>query len=171
MVADGIARPLEAAMLGQIIPNLWFDGTAEEAAAFYADIFGGRVLAVTRAAAGSPIPEGQAVSVEWEMNGQHFVGINGGPGRPLTEAFSLAVQCEDSAEVDRLWTALLAGGGEESMCGWLRDRYGLSWQVVPIGLVELLSDPDPDRARRVTEAMLGMRKLDIDALRAAADAG
>lgn len=158
-------------MLGQIIPNLWFDGQAEEAATFYTEIFDGRILAVTRAAAGSPVPEGQAVTVEWEMNGQHFVGINGGPGRPFTEALSLAVQCEDSAEVDRMWEALLAGGGEESRCGWLKDRFGLSWQVVPAGLVQLLSDPDPGRAQRATEAMLSMRKLDIEQIRAAADAG
>ncbi len=157
-------------MLAPIVPSLWFDTQAEEAAEFYVSVFpNSRILNVMRPPAGSGLPEGQAVSVEWEIDGQRFLGLNGGGRFTFDEAVSFMITCADQAEVDGYWDALLADGGEESMCGWLKDRFGLSWQVVPAGLGELLGDPDPERARRATEAMLSMRKLDIGALRAAAD--
>lgn len=157
-------------MLGPLIPNLWFDTQAEEAAAFYVSIFpSSRIVRVLQAPPGSPFPEGHALSVEWEIDGQRFIGINGGPQFTFDEAVSFMITCADQAEVDGYWDALLADGGEESMCGWLKDKFGVSWQVVPAGLDDLLADPDPGRAKRATDAMLTMRKLDIAALRAAAD--
>ena len=110
------------------------------------------------------------MTVAWELDGQPFLGINGGPQFSFDEAISFLITCADQAEVDRYWDQLLAGGGEEQMCGWLKDRFGLCWQVVPAGLDEVLNDSDPDRARRATAAMLQMRRLDLAALRAAADA-
>lgn len=152
-----------------IVPNLWFDTEAEQAAEFYVSVFGdGRVLRTSRYGDAGPGAPGSVMAVEFELRGQRFVGINGGPQFPFTEAVSFSISCADQDEVDRFW-ALLTEGGEESQCGWLKDRYGLSWQVVPAGLEELLSDPDPERARRAMEAMLGMVKLDLPAMRAAAD--
>ena len=154
-----------------IVPNLWFDSEAEEAAEFYVSIFpNSRVLKTLRYTEAGPGEPGTVVTVEWELDGQRFVGINGGPAFRFTEAVSFQIDCEDQAEVDRYWK-LLTDGGEEVQCGWLKDRYGLSWQVVPEGLVELFDDPDRDRAARATQAMLGMKKLDIAAIRAAADGG
>jgi predicted 3-demethylubiquinone-9 3-methyltransferase (glyoxalase superfamily) len=154
----------------KIVPNLWFDTQAEEAADYYIDVFGsGRVLGVSRYPEGSPGPAGQVMSVEFEVAGMHLVGINGGPQFTFSEAVSFQVDCVDQAEVDRYWERFIADGGQESQCGWLKDRYGLSWQIVPAGMEELFSDPDPGRAQRAMQAMLGMRKLDVDALRAAAD--
>ncbi|KGH44556.1 3-demethylubiquinone-9 3-methyltransferase [Modestobacter caceresii] len=154
----------------KIVPNLWFDSQAEEAADYYIDVFGeGRVLSVARYPEGAPGPAGSVMSVEFELAGQRFVGINGGPQFPFTEAVSFQIDCADQAEVDRYWDRLVGDGGEESQCGWLKDRYGLSWQVVPAGMEELFADPDPSRAQRAVQAMLGMRKLDLAALRAAAD--
>jgi predicted 3-demethylubiquinone-9 3-methyltransferase (glyoxalase superfamily) len=154
----------------KIVPNLWFDTQAEEAAQYYIDVFGsGRVLSVARYPEGSPGTAGQVMSVEFEVAGMRFVGINGGPQFTFTEAVSFQVDCADQAEVDRFWDRLVGDGGEESQCGWLKDRYGLSWQIVPAGMDELFSDPDPGRAQRAMQAMLGMRKLDVAALRAAAD--
>jgi predicted 3-demethylubiquinone-9 3-methyltransferase (glyoxalase superfamily) len=156
-------------MIGSIIPNLWFDTQAEEAAAFYTSVFpNSRVVGVTRYTDVGPGPAGSVMTVEFELDGQRFVGINGGPEFTFSEAVSFQVTCADQAEVDRYWAAL-TDGGEESQCGWLKDRYGLSWQVVPAGMEELFADPDPQRAQRAMEAMLGMRKLDVAALRAAAD--
>lgn len=157
-------------MIAPIIPNLWFDTQAEEAAAFYCSIFpDSRVVAVARYTDLGPGPAGTVMTVEFELRGQRFVGINGGPLFPFTEAVSFQITCEDQAEVDRYWDALLAGGGAESQCGWLKDRYGLSWQVVPTGMEEMMADPDPERVRRAMEAMFGMRRIDVAALRAAAD--
>ncbi|WP_164702832.1 VOC family protein [Modestobacter sp. KNN46-3] len=154
----------------KIVPNLWFDSQAEEAANYYIDVFGeGRVLSVARYPEGAPGPAGSVMSVEFELAGQRFVGINGGPQFPFTEAVSFQIDCADQADVDRYWDRLVGDGGEESQCGWLKDRYGLSWQVVPAGMEELFADPDPSRAQRAVQAMLGMRKLDLAALRAAAD--
>jgi predicted 3-demethylubiquinone-9 3-methyltransferase (glyoxalase superfamily) len=154
----------------KIVPNLWFDSEAEEAAAYYIDVFGsGRVLSVAHYPEGAPGPTGSVMTVEFEVAGMRFVGINGGPQFPFTEAVSFQVDCADQAEVDRYWDRLIADGGQESQCGWLRDRYGLSWQIVPAGMDELFRDPDPARAQRAMQAMLGMRKLDVGALRAAAD--
>ena len=109
------------------------------------------------------------MAVYFEAGGMQFVGINGGPQFPFTEAISLQIDCADQAEVDRFWDRFISDGGEESMCGWLKDKYGLSWQVVPRGMEELFADPDPTRAERAMQAMLGMRKLDIATLRSAAD--
>ncbi len=156
-------------MQHKIIPNLWFDGEAEEAARFYASVFErSRVLGVTHYPEGGPGPAGTVMTVEFELEGQRFVGINGGPQFPFTEAVSFQVTCETQEEVDHLWERL-SEGGEEGPCGWLKDRFGLSWQVVPTGMEELFAHPDPARAQRAMQAMLGMRKLDIAALRAAAD--
>jgi predicted 3-demethylubiquinone-9 3-methyltransferase (glyoxalase superfamily) len=153
----------------KIVPNLWFDTQAEEAAEFYISVFGsGRIVKVTRHTEAGPGPAGSVVAVEFELAGQRFVGINGGPVFTFTEAVSFQITCADQDEVDHYWQRLTEGG-EESQCGWLKDRYGLSWQVVPAGLDDLLGDPDPERARRATQAMFTMSKLDIAALRAAAD--
>ena len=156
-------------MSQQIIPNLWFDTEAEEAANFYTSIFeNSRIVNVLRYSGDEPWPAGTVVTVEWEMNGQRFVGINGGPQFKFTEAVSLQVMCEDQEEVDYYWDKL-GDGGEEGPCGWLKDRYGLSWQITPKGMDELFSDPDPERAERALRAMFEMKKLDIAALRAAAE--
>ena len=153
----------------QIVPNLWFDSEAEEAAQFYIDVFGGgRILSVARYPEGAPGPAGSVMTVEWEVNGQRFIGINGGPQFTFSEAISFMVECEDQQEIDHHW-ARLTEGGEEGPCGWCKDRYGLSWQVVPTGMDEVFSDPDPTRAQRAMQAMLQMRKIDVAALRAAAD--
>ncbi|MEE1793725.1 VOC family protein [Streptomyces sp. BE308] len=150
----------------KITTFLWFDDQAEQAANHYVSIFGGdsRILDVTHYTAASPGETGSVMTVQFRLAGQEYVALNGGPQFPFTEAVSLSVDCEDQAEVDRLWDALTEGG-EESMCGWLKDKYGLSWQIVPRALAEVLRDPDPARADRAMKAMLGMRKLDIQALR------
>jgi predicted 3-demethylubiquinone-9 3-methyltransferase (glyoxalase superfamily) len=153
----------------KIVPNLWFDTQAEEAAEFYISVFGsGRVLHVTRYTDAGPGPAGSVMTVEFEVAGQRYVGINGGPMFSFTEAVSFQVNCADQAEVDHFWDRL-TDGGEESQCGWLKDRYGLSWQIVPVGMEEYLTDADPERSRRAMEAMLTMRKIDLAAIRAAAD--
>jgi len=152
-----------------IVPNLWFDTEAEEAAAFYCSIFkNSRILSTSRYSEGSPGPVGSVMTVEFELDGNRFVGINGGPQFPFTEAVSFQIDCETQNEVDYFWDRLTEGG-QEVQCGWLKDKYGLSWQVVPEGMDEVFSDPDPQRAQRAMQAMLGMVKLDIAALRAAAD--
>jgi predicted 3-demethylubiquinone-9 3-methyltransferase (glyoxalase superfamily) len=152
-----------------IVPNLWFDGQAEEAAEYYCSIFpDSRVVTVARYTEAGPGPAGSVMTVEWELNGQRFVGINGGPQFRFSEAVSFQITCDTQEELDSYWERLSAGG-EEGPCGWLKDRYGLSWQVVPPGMDELFSDPDPSRAQRAMQAMFGMKKLDIAALRAAAD--
>jgi predicted 3-demethylubiquinone-9 3-methyltransferase (glyoxalase superfamily) len=153
----------------QIVPNLWFDTEAEEAAAFYCSVFpNSRILHVARYTEAGPRPAGTVMTVEFELDGNRFVGINGGPQFRFDEAVSFQITCETQDEIDHYWERLTEGG-EESQCGWLKDRYGLSWQVVPSGMEEVFSDPDRDRARRAMEALLGMRKLDLAALRAAAD--
>ena len=155
----------------RIVPNLWFDTQAEEAAEFYCSVFkNSRVLNVARYTEAGPGEPGTAMTVEFELDGQRFTGINGGPQFPFTEAVSLSVTCADQAEVDYYWERL-TDGGEEVQCGWLKDRYGLSWQVIPVGMEELFADPDPERARRAMEAMLGIKRLDVAALRRAADGG
>jgi predicted 3-demethylubiquinone-9 3-methyltransferase (glyoxalase superfamily) len=148
--------------------SLWFDGQAEEAAHYYVSIFKdsklGRVLRYNEA---GPGPAGSVVTVEFEINGQKFVGINGGPEFTFSEAISFMIHCADQSEVDHYWNKLTEGGGEEGPCGWLKDKYGVSWQVVPDGLLDLLGDPDPEKAKRTTEAMYTMTKLDLAALRKA----
>ncbi|MDQ3430845.1 MAG: VOC family protein [Actinomycetota bacterium] len=156
-------------MQQKIIPNLWFDSEAEEAAGFYTSVFeNSRILNVAHYPEGGPGPAGTVMTVEWELDGQRFVGINGGPQFTFSEAVSFQITCETQDEVDYYWDQLSAGG-EEGQCGWLKDRYGLSWQVVPAGMEEVFADPDPQRAQRAMQAMLGMRKLDVAALRSAAD--
>ncbi len=157
-------------MQQKITTNLWFDKQAEEAAEFYVSLFGGtsRVVNVSHYTEAGPGEPGTVMVVEFELAGQRFIGINGGPDFTFDEAISLQINCEGQEEVDYYWERL-TDGGEESMCGWLKDRYGLSWQVTPTGMDELFSDPDPKRAERAMKAMLGMRKLDVDELRRAAD--
>ena len=153
----------------RITPNLWFDTEAEDAAAFYTSIFeNSRIVSVSRYPEGSPGTAGTVMTVEFDLDGQRFVGINGGPQFPFTEAVSFQINCSGQEEVDRYWDRL-TDGGEEGQCGWLKDRFGVSWQVVPEGMDAVFSDPDPERAQRAMQAMLGMRKLDVAELRAAAD--
>ena len=152
-----------------IVPNLWFDTEAEAAADFYTSVFdSSRIVSVTRYPDAGPGPVGSVMTVEFELNGQRFVGINGGPQFTFSEAVSFQITCDTQDEVDYYWERL-SDGGQEVQCGWLKDRFGLSWQVVPTGMEELLNDPDPERANRAMEAMLTMVKLDVAALRAAAD--
>jgi predicted 3-demethylubiquinone-9 3-methyltransferase (glyoxalase superfamily) len=151
----------------KITPFLWFDQQAEEAARFYASIFpSSKIVKVVRYGAAGPGPAGSVMTVEFQLDGQSFVALNGGPVFKFTEAISFVVSCRTQDEVDHYWTKLSAGGGEVQ-CGWLKDRFGLSWQIVPTVLPELLSDPDPERSQRVMKAMLTMKKLDIRALQQA----
>lgn len=147
---------------------LWFDGQAEEAANHYVSIFkNSRLGKVQRTTDAHPGPAGAVLTVEFEANGQRFLGLNGGPQFTFTEAISFMVFCEDQEEVDHYWNRLLEGGGEESQCGWLKDKFGVSWQVIPSGLIELVNDPDPEKATRATQAMFSMRKIDIAGIRKA----
>ena len=156
----------------RITPNLWFDTQALEAAEFYCSIFpNSKITAVTHYTEGSPGPVGSVMTVSFLLDGQEFAGINGGPQFPFTEAVSLMVNCADQAEVDYYWDKLSSGGGQEGVCGWLKDRYGLSWQVVPLGWEDNLTGPDQARAARAMQAVLGMKKLDLAAILAAADGG
>jgi predicted 3-demethylubiquinone-9 3-methyltransferase (glyoxalase superfamily) len=148
----------------KITPFLWFDTQAEEAMNFYVSIFkNAKVLSV------SPGPNGRAMSVSFELEGQEFIGLNAGPDFKFNEAISFFVSCNNQAEVDELWDKLTADGGEESRCGWLKDKYGLSWQIIPTALTEMLSDPNPEKAGRALQAMLQMNKIDIQGLRHAYD--
>ena len=152
----------------KITPCLWFDGQAEQAATFYTSIFGDSgILHVARYGKAGPGPEGSVMTVRFELDGQEFVALNGGPEFKFNEAISFQVSCQTQDEVDELWSKL-SEGGEEGPCGWLKDRYGVSWQIVPERLIELLDDPDPETSQRAMRAMLGMSKLDIAALEQAA---
>ena len=154
----------------KITPFLWFDRQAEEAAQFYVAIFpNSKIGKVVRCGAGGPGPAGSVLTVQFELDGVTFVGLNGGPHFKFTEAVSFVVNCQTQDEVDFYWGKLTAGGGAEVECGWLKDKFGLSWQIVPTALFELLGDPDPARAGRAMQAMMTMKKLDIAALRRAAD--
>jgi len=151
----------------KITPFLWFDTQAEEAAKFYASIFkNSKVLTVTRYGDAGPGPKGSVMTVRFQLDGQEFIALNGGPHFKFTEAVSFSVDCKTQAEVDEFWERLSAGG-QEGPCGWLKDKYGLSWQINPTILGEMLSDPDPQKAQRVTQAMLQMKKIDIQGLRQA----
>jgi predicted 3-demethylubiquinone-9 3-methyltransferase (glyoxalase superfamily) len=146
----------------KIVPNLWFDTQAEEAAGFYVSLFDdSEILEVVPYGEAGPGDPGTAMVVSFRLAGQEYVAINGGPQFPFTEAVSLEIRCEDQAEVDRYWDALTADGGEESQCGWLKDKYGLSWQVVPSRWVELATGPDQRKVNAAMQAMFGMKKLDI----------
>lgn len=146
----------------KIRPCLWFDGNAEEAVNFYTSVFkNSRVLDVARWGEGGPGVPGSVLTMTFELEGQGFMALNGGPAFKFTEAISLSVDCKSQGEVDELWTKLTADGGEESQCAWLKDKFGLSWQIVPTVLGEMLSDPDPEKSKRVMEAMMKMKKIDI----------
>ena len=155
----------------RITPCLWFDTEGEEAARFYTTVFpNSRIVDVARYGEAGPREAGTVMVVRFELDGQEFVALNGGPEFTFDEAISFQIDCADQEEVDRYWTTL-SEGGEEGPCGWLKDRFGLSWQVVPARLIELLSDPDEEKAQRAMAAMLEMRKIDIAAVEAAAAAG
>jgi predicted 3-demethylubiquinone-9 3-methyltransferase (glyoxalase superfamily) len=154
----------------KISPFLWFDNQAEEAAEFYVSIFdNSSVTNVSRYSEGAPVAAGTAMGVSFVLDGVEFQALNAGPAFTFSEAISFFINAETQEEIDYLWDALTADGGEPGRCGWLKDRFGLSWQVVPSVLGKLLSDPDPEAAGRVMQAMLGMGKLDIAALQAAHD--
>src|SRR5579859_4589398 len=145
-------------LMTRITPFLWFDNNAEEAINFYVSIFkNSKIGHVSRYGEGGPGPAGGLMTAEFQLDGQDFMALNGGPEFAFTEAISLFVSCADQQEVDHLWAELTADGGQESRCGWLKDKYGLSWQIIPRALGELLGDADPARARRALEAMLGMQ--------------
>jgi len=156
----------------KITPFLWFDTNAEEAAKLYVSLFKNSKIGATArydeaGAKASGQPAGSVMTIEFELEGQRFVGLNGGPAFKFTEAVSFAVDCQDQAEVDYFWEKLTADGGQESVCGWLKDKFGVSWQIVPTALGEMMSDPDPAKAQRVMQAMLGMKKIDIAGLKKA----
>ncbi len=152
-----------------ITPSLWFDDDLEAAMDFYTSVFpNSSVHHVVRNTEDRPGEPGTVVTAAFDLDGTRFTGINGGPHFHFTEAVSFVIDCADQEEVDHYWSAL-TDGGEESRCGWLKDRFGLSWQVVPRRLMELLGDPDPERARRATEAMLGMRRIVVAELEAAVE--
>jgi predicted 3-demethylubiquinone-9 3-methyltransferase (glyoxalase superfamily) len=156
----------------KIMTYLWFDSQAEEAATFYTSIFNNsKILNVARYPEGAPgsMPAGSAMTVEFQLEGQQFIALNGGPQFKFTEAISLLVNCDTQEEVNRLWRTLTDNGGEEQPCGWLKDRFGLSWQIIPTELSTLLSDPDPAKAQRAMQAMLQMKKIELQALRDAAN--
>ena len=152
----------------KVTPFLWFNNNAEDAANFYVSLFAdSRIMDVARWSKGAPFPEGSVMSVTFDLAGQEYIAFNGGPHFALNEAFSLFVSCEDQAEVDHYWTALTADGGEASRCAWLKDKFGVSWQIVPKALGRALGDPDSARAGRAMQAMLQMGKIDVAALEAA----
>jgi predicted 3-demethylubiquinone-9 3-methyltransferase (glyoxalase superfamily) len=153
----------------KIVPNLWFDTEAEEAASFYCSVFkNSRITSTTHYTEAGPRPAGEVMTVEFELNGNPFVAINGGPQFKFDEAVSFMITCEDQEEIDYFWERL-TDGGSEGPCGWLKDKFGLSWQVVPEGMDELFADPDKSKAERAMRAMFEMKKLDIATLRAAAE--
>lgn len=152
----------------KITPFFWFDGNAEEAVAFYTSIFkNSKTIAVSHYSEAGPMPAGTVLTIQFEIEGQEFIALNGGPHYKLTPAISLSVNCETQAEIDDLWEKLLASGGQPMQCGWLTDRFGLSWQIVPSIIMEFMQDRDPAKARRTAEAMFKMVKLDIAALKKA----
>ena len=155
----------------KITTFLWFDNQAEEAAKFYISIFkNSRIISISHYGEAGPRPAGSVLTVNFQLEGQEFIALNGGPEFKFTEAISLFVDCADQAEVDELWSRLTAGG-EESMCGWLKDKYGLSWQIVPRQLFDLINGPDAEKSRRATEAMFQMRKIDLERIRRASEQG
>jgi predicted 3-demethylubiquinone-9 3-methyltransferase (glyoxalase superfamily) len=155
--------------LTKITPCLWFDTKGEEAATFYTSIFNNsRIVHVTRFGSAGPRPEGMVMTVTFELDGQEFVALNGGPEFTFDEAISFQVNCESQEEVDEFW-AKLSEGGEEGPCGWLKDKFGVSWQIIPTLMDELIRDPDPARAQRAMKAMLGMKKIDSAEIQRAAD--
>lgn len=153
----------------KITPFLWFDTQAEEAATFYTSLLpNSRIVEVTRYGSAGPRPEGMVMTVAFELAGQEFLALNGGPDFTFNEAVSLQINCETQEEVDDLWARLTTDGGQEGPCGWCKDKYGLSWQIAPTRLTELVADPDPVKSQAAMQAMLGMTKIDIAALEQAA---
>ena len=153
----------------KITPFLWFDNNAEEAAEFYVSIFkNSKILNVSRYGDAGPGPKGSVMVVNFQLAGQEFTALNGGPQFKFSEAFSLVVNCENQKELDEYWSKLTSGGGQERQCGWLKDKFGFSWQIVPTELGKLMGDKDPKTATRVMQALLQMKKLDIAKLKAAA---
>lgn len=151
--------------MSKITPFLWFENQAEEAMNFYVSLFkNSKVLNVSRYGEGAPVPAGTVMSATFVLDGQTVMALNGGPIYKLNEAFSFYVDCEDQAEVDHFWNALTTNGGEEGPCGWLKDKFGVSWQIIPKALGAALGNPDPDKSRRAMEAMLKMKKIDVAAL-------
>jgi predicted 3-demethylubiquinone-9 3-methyltransferase (glyoxalase superfamily) len=162
-------RPRRRRVMPEITPNLWFDTAGKEAAEFYVSVFPNSAITnVSYYGDAGPRPAGTVLTVEFNLDGKPFTTLNGGPEFRFNEAISLLISCADQQEVDYYWTKL-SDGGEEGQCGWLKDRYGVSWQVCPVELGEILGDPGPGRANRAMRAMLAMRRIDLDALRAAAD--
>jgi predicted 3-demethylubiquinone-9 3-methyltransferase (glyoxalase superfamily) len=154
----------------KITTFLWFDNNAEEAMNFYVSIFkNSKILSLTRYGDAGPGPKGTVMTGSFQLEGQEFVALNGGPHFKFSEAISLVVHCENQEEVDHFWSKLTAGGGSPSQCGWLKDKFGLSWQIVPNAMIEMLSDKDPAKSKRVMEAMLQMTKIDISKLQKAYD--
>jgi predicted 3-demethylubiquinone-9 3-methyltransferase (glyoxalase superfamily) len=152
----------------EITPCLWFDTEGEEAAKFYTSVFpNSRIVDVARYGSAGPRPEGTVMTVSFELDGQKFVALNGGPDFTFNEAISFQVDCKTQEEVDAFWSKL-SEGGEQGPCGWLKDKFGVSWQIVPSRLTELLSDPDAEKSQRVMAAMLNMKKIEIDDLEKAA---
>lgn len=159
----------EVVTVPPITPMLWFDSQAEQAANFYVSVFPeSRVTSVSHYTDAGPLPAGAVLTVQFELDGHEFVALNGGPAFHFDEAISFVIGCKDQEEVDYYWEKL-SEGGEEGQCGWLKDRFGLSWQVVPAGFAELMSDPDAGRRERAMRAIFGMKKLDLAAITAAAE--
>jgi predicted 3-demethylubiquinone-9 3-methyltransferase (glyoxalase superfamily) len=148
----------------QITPCLWFDNRIEVAVKFYVSVFGGKIHSTSYYGEGAPQPKGTVLTMVFALKDQEFMALNGGPHFKFTEAVSFMVRCEGQAEIDRYWNMLTADGGEESQCGWLKDKYGLSWQIVPSVMPKLIGDKDPAKAQRAFAAMMKMKKLDIAAL-------
>jgi predicted 3-demethylubiquinone-9 3-methyltransferase (glyoxalase superfamily) len=156
-------------LMPKITPCLWFDTEGEQAAQLYTSLFeNSKILDVSRYGEAGPRPAGTAMTVSFELNGQEFVALNGGPDYKFNEAVSFQVFCKDQEEVDKFWNALTADGGQEGPCGWLKDKFGLSWQIIPTALPELLQNPDPEKSQKAMAAMLQMTKIDIEALQTAA---
>jgi predicted 3-demethylubiquinone-9 3-methyltransferase (glyoxalase superfamily) len=154
--------------MNEITPCLWFDNEGEEAASFYTSVFpNSKIRDVSRYGEGAPRPAGTVMTVSFELDGKPFVALNGGPEFTFNEAISFQVSCKDQEELDTYWSKL-SGGGEEGPCGWLKDKYGVSWQVIPAALPELLGNPDPENAQAVMRALLSMKKIEIDELERAA---
>ena len=148
----------------KISPCLWFDNRIEEAVNFYVSLFGGKILGTAYYGEGAPQPKGTVMTMTFTLQDEEFMALNGGPQFHFSEAVSFMVKCKDQAEVDKYWNALTANGGQESQCGWLKDRYGLSWQITPTVLLTCITDKDPEKAKRTMQAMMKMKKIDIAAV-------
>jgi predicted 3-demethylubiquinone-9 3-methyltransferase (glyoxalase superfamily) len=168
---EGAARIERVAEPAQkITPFLWFDKEAEDAARFYVSVFkNSKFLGVTRYGEAGPGPAGSVMTANFQIEGQEFTGINAGPQFKFSEAVSFVIHCKTQEEVDYYWAKLTADGGQESQCGWLKDKFGLSWQVTPEALLQMIQDPDPEKSQRVMKAMFQMRKIDIAELKRARD--